>query len=76
MFSIFRTIEDDDKEAFKMSLNHILSCRSWDILPDIMDMFESVNGGKDLGYFMKKILGKKISEAFQPLCKLFIIQDY
>ena len=34
-----------------------------------MDMFENVNDGKDLGYFMKKMLGKKIAEAFQPLCK-------
>ena len=69
----FRAIEEDDKKAFKMNLNHILSCRSWDILPDIMDMFESKNGGKDLGHFMKKLLGKKIAEAFQPLCKSFLV---
>ena len=38
-----------------------------------MDMFESKNGGKDLGHFMKKLLGKKIAEAFQPLCKSFLV---
>ena len=73
-YSFFRAIEDGDKESFKMNLNHILSCRSWDILPDIMDMFESANQRKDLAYFMKTILGKKIREAFQALCKLLFFR--
>ena len=50
-----------------MNLNHILCCRPWDLLPDILDKFEIINEGKDLSHYMKKMLGKRIGEAFMPL---------
>ena len=60
-------MEEHDKESFKMNLNHILCCRPWDILPDILDKFEIINEGKDISHYMKKMLGKRIGEAFMPL---------
>ena len=62
-----RAVEEHDKESFKMNLNYILCCRPWDILPDILDKFEIINEGKDLSHYMKKMLGKRIGEAFMPL---------
>ena len=50
-----------------MNLNYILCCRPWDLLPDILDKFETINDGKDLSHYMKKMLGKKTGEAFMPL---------
>ena len=37
--------QEGDKDSFKLQLNHVLCCRSWAILPDIMDMFEEMNEG-------------------------------
>ena len=64
-----RAVEEHDKEAFKLNLNYVLCCRSWDILPDILDKFETMTDGKDLNHYMKRMLGKRTGEAFMPLCK-------
>ena len=55
-----------------MNLNHILCCRPWDLLPDILDKFEIINEGKDLSHYMKKMLGKRTGEAFMPLRESFV----
>ena len=64
-----RAVEEHDKESFKLNLNYVLCCRSWDILPDILDRFEEMTDGKDLNHYMKRMLGKRTGEAFMPLCK-------
>ena len=63
-----RAVGEHDKESFKLNLNHVLCCRSWDILPDILDRFEEMTEGKDLNHYMKRMLGKRTGEAFMPLC--------
>ena len=63
-----RAVGEHDKESFKLNLNHVLCCRSWDILPDILDRFEEMTDGKDLNHYMKRMLGKRTGEAFMPLC--------
>jgi len=62
--------QEGDKDSFKLQLNHVLCCRSWGILPDIMDMFEEMNEGRDLGHCVKRLLGKQTAEAFLPLCRI------
>ena len=42
--------EDDflqagDKDSFKLQLNHVLCCRPWAVLPDMLDLFEQINHG-------------------------------
>jgi len=68
-----RAVEEHDKEAFKLNLNYVLCCRSWEILPDILDKFETMTEGKDLSHYMKRMLGKKTGEAFMPL--LYVLDE-
>ena len=35
-----------DKDSFKLQLNHVLCCRPWGVLPDMLDLFEQKNHGR------------------------------
>ena len=39
-----------DKDSFKLQLNHVLCCRPWGVLPDMLDLFEQKNHGRRLQY--------------------------
>ncbi|XP_023343623.1 annexin A7 [Eurytemora carolleeae] len=67
-----QAIKGKDKDEFKVRLNNILSQRSWDILPDILEEFEQQNG-KDLAHYMKKMIGSKVAGAFHPL--FFVLDE-
>ena len=68
--NLCKAIEHDDKDSFKLNLNHILCVRNWHVLPELMDKFESMNEGKDIHHFIKILLGRNTAEAFQSLCVL------
>jgi len=70
---ILDAVQAGDKDSFKLQLNHVLCCRPWAVLPDMLDLFEQINHGKDLGHCMRKLMGKHTGEAFQPL--FFILDE-
>ena len=46
-------LQGGDKDTFRLQLNHVLCCRPWGVLPDMLDLFEQMNHGRWKNIFDK-----------------------